>query len=93
MEKLKASIENFRGESWIYKYRIVTDGLYRKFYALLLTGGAGSFLWKAAFNKDEPSEIMLMIVGFVIGTILTTLIAFYYGTSESDQNKENKKGV
>lgn len=70
----------------------LTEGLFRKLFAIYLTTGAGLFIYKAAFMKGKPSEVMLIIVGFVTGTILTTLITFYFGTSESSDAKTKLLG-
>jgi len=91
MEELKGSIEEFRNNSWIDKYKAVTDGIFRKILALVIIVGAGMFLSDIA-KADTGTEIKMAIVGYAFG-IITTVIAFYYGTSQSSQDKEKKKGV
>jgi len=68
-------------------FKAITDGLFRKLFALYLATGAGWFIQKAAFLKGKPSEVLLLTVGFVTGTVLTTLITFYFGTSQSSDDK------
>lgn len=63
----------------------LTDGLFRKLLGLLLVIGGGIFLWKAAFLKD--GKYTGEIVGFVMGTALTTVIGFYYHTSQGSTDK------
>lgn len=83
--KVETKVEkNGEFRSWLMK---ITDGAFRKFFAVYLTTGAGIFIFKAAFIKGKPSEILLLIVGFVTGTLFTTLVNFYYGTSQSSQDK------
>jgi len=69
-------VETFKG---------LTDGLFRKLLGLILVVGGGAFLWKAAFFKD--GSYIKEVMGFVMGTALTTVIAFYYHTSQSSADK------
>ena len=79
-----------KNDVWLFKYKAITDGLFRKLYALILTVGAGYFLWEAAFQKEEASQVMLIGVGFVTNAVITVLISFFFGTSQSSQDKEKK---
>lgn len=67
-------------------FKIVTDGLFRKVFALIIIAGSGNFLFEMA--KADPGDAKL-IVGFIFG-VVTTIIAFYFGTSQSSQDKEKK---
>ena len=89
MEELKGRIEKSKDNTWIDKYKAVTDGIFRKILALVIIIGAGSFLFDIA-KADTDTEIKMAIVGYAFG-VITTVIAFYYGTSQSSQDKENKK--
>lgn len=73
---------------WITKYKAITDGLFRKIFAIIIVIGSGNFLFEMA--EKDPGDAKL-IVGFVFG-VITTIIAFYFGTSQSSQDKEKKKG-
>ena len=66
----------------------LTDGLFRKFLGLIMMGGGGSFLWKMAFmpNSKYTGEIM----GFIMGVALTTVINFYFGTSQGSVDKSRQ---
>jgi hypothetical protein len=61
------------------------DSIHRKVLTYVLVIGCGLFLWKAAFKN---ADLMKYIVGFATGTILTTIINFVYGSSESSQAKD-----
>ena len=74
--------------NWIDKYKAVTDGIFRKILALLIVSGAGYFLIDIA-KADTGTEIKMAVVGYAFG-IITTVIAFYYGTSQSSQDKEKQ---
>jgi len=69
----------------------LTDGLFRKLLGLLLIVGGGMFLWKAAFLED--SKHLGEVVGFVMGTVITLVLTFYFGTSQgsSDKSKQIEK--
>ena len=69
-------------------FKAVTDGLFRKVFAIIIILGSGNFLFEMA-NKD-PGDAKL-IVGFIFG-VITTIIAFYFGDSQASQDKEKKKG-
>ena len=66
----------------------VTDGLFRKILGLLLVVFGGWFLWKVAFL--EGSKWTGEIVGFVMGTALTTVIGFYFHTSQGSVDKSKQ---
>jgi hypothetical protein len=61
------------------------DSVHRKILTYILVIGCGLFLWKAAF---QDADIMRYVVGFAAGTILTTVVNFVYGSSESSQAKD-----
>ncbi len=73
-------------EQWTEKYKAITDGIFRKILALIIVIGAGNFLFNMA--KLDVGDAKL-IIGYVFG-VITTVIAFYYGTSQSSQDKEKK---
>lgn len=74
-------------KDWITKYKAVTDGLFRKIFAILIVVGSGNFLFDMA--KEDPNDAKL-IIGYIIG-VISSIIVFYYGTSQSSQDKEKKK--
>ena len=76
-----------RTKEKIALFKGITDGLFWKLFSLYLATGAGIFIYKAAFKTGKPSQVMLITVGFVTGTVLTTLVNFYFGTSDSSQEK------
>jgi hypothetical protein len=66
---------------------------FRAVLAVLLMGGAGWFLYKACFTaKESLNENTGLVVGFVTGTVVASIVAFYFGTSESQQNKQPPNG-
>ena len=67
-------------------FKAVTDGLFRKIFAIIIVVGSGNFLFEMA--KADTGDAKL-IVGFIFG-VVTTVIAFYFGTSQSSQDKEKK---
>lgn len=66
----------------------LTDGLFRKILGLILVVGGGWFLWKAAFLKD--SKHLGEVVGFVMGTAITLVLNFYFGTSQGSVDKSKQ---
>jgi len=67
-----------------------TDGLFRKLLGLILVIGGGVFLWEAAFPASGSGKFTGEVVGFIMGTALTTVIAFYYHTSQSSSEKSKQ---
>ena len=61
------------------------DSVHRKLLTYVLVIGTGAFLWKCAF-KDP--DMMKYVVGFATGTVMTTIVQFVYGSSESSQAKD-----
>lgn len=72
----------------IEQIKELTDGLFRKLLGLVLVIGGGSFLWEAAFNSD--GKYTGEVLGFVMGTALTTVIGFYYHTSQGSAEKSKQ---
>jgi hypothetical protein len=68
-------------------FKVVTDGLFKKLFAIYVFTGAGAFLWKASF---DDKTIMNLVVGFVIGTLLSTILLYIYGSSQSSQDKDKR---
>jgi len=69
-------------------FKTLTDGLFRKLLGLLLILGGGAFLWKAAFL--ENSKHLGEVVGFVMGTAITLVLNFYFGTSQGSSDKSEQ---
>ena len=68
-----------------FKYFGLLKLLFMYFYATLVTVGAGVYIFKVTFNeipKDNMQQ-MNLILGFLIGTALTTFIMYFYGGSQS----------
>jgi hypothetical protein len=74
--------------TWIDGFKAITDGLFRKVMAILIVYGAGDFLFTVA--TKEGSTVQEMVIGYVFG-VITTIIVFYYGTSQSSQDKEQNR--
>jgi len=67
--------------------KIVTDGLYRKILALIIIVFGGNFLFDVA--DVVKGEIRMMIVASLL-TLVASIIGFYFGTSQSSQDKDKK---
>jgi len=65
----------------------LTDGLFRKLIALIMILFGGAFLWDMALKTPEMANI---IVGFVIGTVFSTVLGFYFYTTESSKEKSKQ---
>lgn len=59
-------------------------------FALLLFGFAGAYIWAITFYAvPKGSERFAdTALGFILGTVLATPIAFYFGSSKSSQAKD-----
>lgn len=66
----------------------IIDSIFKKLFAVYLTAGAGFFLYTAAAKSDDIANI---VVGFATGTIITTIIAYFYGSSQSSQDKDARR--
>ena len=69
-------------------FKQLTDGLYRKILGLVLVVGGGFFLWKVAFL--EGNKWTGEVLGFVMGTAITLVLNFYYGTSQGSVDKSKQ---
>ena len=67
-------------------FKTVTDGLFRKIFAIIIIIGAGNFLFEMAAKDSGDAKL---IVGFIFG-VITTIIAYYFGDSQASQDKEKK---
>jgi len=68
-------------------FKAITDGLFRKLFALTIVLFGGNFLFDVAMKVK--GETRMMIVGAVI-TLVTSIFTFYFGTSQSSQDKDKK---
>lgn len=58
--------------------------VFRAVYTLLVSIWTGLYLWKVTFtSSSEVSKLAEFIIGFVLGTLIATLINFYFGGSEN----------
>jgi len=64
--------------------------LFRATFALLVSLWTGAYLWCVTFSKEgEVSKYAEFIIGFVLGTLIATLINFYFGGSENETTNNN----
>ena len=64
------------------------------FYATMVTVASFAFLFYAAFFQDydahpESKDIINLILGFLLGTALTSFIQFYFGSSSGSKSKDD----
>ena len=69
-------------------FKELTDGLFRKILGMTLVVGGGCFLWKVAFLPD--SQWTGEIVGFVMGTAISIVLNFFFGTSQGSVDKSKQ---
>jgi len=74
-------------KDWLPVFKIITDGLFRKLLAFVVIVFGSNFLFKIAIMVK--GETRMMIVGSVI-TLITTVFVFYFGTSQSSQDKDKR---
>lgn len=74
-------------EEYVKAFKVFTDGLFRKFLGLVLVIGGGSFLWKAAFGMGEGENYTEAVVGFIMGSVITIVVNFYYSSSQGSSEK------
>ena len=70
-------------------FKAITDGLFRKILSFIMIVFGGRFLFNVAAN--DSGELRTMIITAVL-TTLSLIVGFYFGTSQSSQDKENKNG-
>jgi len=81
-------IKSFRKKpNFVEIFKVITDGLFRKIMAILIVYGAGNFLFNVA--TQEGSTVQEMVIGYIFG-VITTVLSYYYGTSQSSQDKEKR---
>ena len=65
----------------------------RSIIAFLILVWSGCYLWAVTFTKSaELNSDAKLIVGFVIGTGVGTLINFYFGGSEKKDTPDEPQG-
>lgn len=61
--------------------------VFRASYTLLVSIWVGIYLWNVTFAEEGAvSEFAEFIVGFVLGTLIATLINFYFGGNEDEES-------
>ena len=85
-EEYKVTRMNDKGEcepSKVNAFINMMRARVRSILAFLILLWSGAFLWKVTFTPgDKLNDDAKLIVGFVIGTMVATLINFYFGASE-----------
>jgi hypothetical protein len=81
-------------EECVEKQTPIRDALMRtrirSLLAIVVTMWAGAYLWQYTFTiADKMNTDAKFIAGFVTGSVVATIINFYFGSSEK-QNVENK---
>lgn len=67
--------------------------LFRALFTILVSLWTGAYLWNVTFSKaEEVSKYAEFIIGFVLGTLIATLINFYFGGSENGIQKTPSGG-
>lgn len=67
--------------------------MFRGVFALLVSVWTGAYLWNVTFSGEgEVSKYAEFIIGFVLGTLIATLINFYFGGSENAE-KQKRDGT
>jgi len=62
----------------------------RSVIAILVIVWAGLYLWKYSFTRIELiNSDAKFIAGFVTGTMVATIIGFYFGSSEKKEVEDN----
>ena len=84
---MEKEITTKESKNWLPVFKVVTDGLFRKLLALVVIIFGSNFLFKIATAVE--GETRMMIVGSVI-TLITTVFVFYFGTSQSSQDKDKR---
>lgn len=58
--------------------------VFRAIYTLMVSIWVGMYLWQVTFTEaDKISKFAEFIIGFVLGTLISTLINFYFGGTEN----------
>lgn len=71
----KLNVDNFRT-------------VFRALYCLIVSMWVGAYIWNVTFSKSsDMSKYAEFILGFVLGTLMATLINFYFGGSDNVQKK------
>lgn len=68
--------------------------IFRAVYTILVSVWTGAYLWHVTFSKpNEVAKYAEFIIGFILGTLIATLINFYYGGNEdATKNPESDDG-
>lgn len=62
--------------------------LFRAVYCYSVSVWVGAYLWNVTFAEPgEVSKYAEFIIGFVLGTLIATLINFYFGGSENAEKQ------
>jgi Na+/H+-translocating membrane pyrophosphatase len=62
--------------------------VFRAVYTLMVSVWVGLYLWHVTFSPAEKvSKFTEFIIGFVLGTLISTLINFYFGGTENATRK------
>lgn len=62
--------------------------VFRAVYTLMVSIWVGMYLWQVTFSPaDKISKFAEFIIGFVLGTLISTLINFYFGGTENATRK------
>lgn len=62
------------------KFRV----MFRAVYSVLVSVWAGAYLWQVTFSPaKEVSKHAEFIIGFILGTLIATVVGFYYGGNDA----------
>ena len=76
----------------VERWKVIFDGWFRKLFALIIFIGSGAYVYKVSFIPVENlnEKVVDTVIGFILGTAFATLIQFFFGSSQSSQDKDKK---
>jgi len=94
LELLKIDLENTKDARDMQKVALAQDDLFSKRFIYYLSVFwsviSAAYLFFATFTEIANEKMADTVLGFLLGTIISTIINFYFGSSTGSKEKDNK---
>ena len=94
LELLNYDLENTKDARDLQKIALQQDDLFSKrfvyYLAIFWSVIGAAYLFFATFTIVENPKMADTVLGFLLGTIVATIINFFFGSSQGSRNKDNK---